>query len=293
MKILKETITKYLSAQYDKAKRIIISPAFLALFLAGLVESQYYHIRHLKNMVAEPITTIIFFAFLYIVGLLVAEAIFKIFTSFDSSFDGQIKSNVEEIVTESKRYLYIVSPYISPGNLLVELILKAAKSGIKVTVIHHSSQLSNPDLLIFLRRLIEVGGEMYHHPKIHAKIYMNESSVLITSMNLITSSFDNSFESGIYTSYYSIRKECTNYIKNTILDSDLIKKTIEEDFNIKTGYCIRTGVEIPFNSLKPVEYKAYLSSGQNRNGKYCHFCGEKADTSVLDPFCEKHKNIKE
>jgi hypothetical protein len=60
------------------------------------------------------------------------------------------------------------------------------------------------------------------------------------------------------------------------------------------GFCIRTGVEIPFNVEKPLSYEAYKSwskySDPNYTEKYCHFSGESSggETSVSKPILKKN-----
>ena len=71
--------------------------------------------------------------------------------------------------------------------------------------------------------------------------------------------------------------------------------------NVKPlGYCIRTGVEIPFNIEKPMSYEAYKSwnkyGDKNYPEKYCHFSGElsNGETSVAKPIMKKNwKKAKE
>lgn len=68
----------------------------------------------------------------------------------------------------------------------------------------------------------------------------------------------------------------------------------------KTGYCIRTGVAIPFNVEKPLSYEAYKSWSKFSNPEYpekfCHFSGEASngETSVSKPILKKNwKKAKE
>ena len=61
-----------------------------------------------------------------------------------------------------------------------------------------------------------------------------------------------------------------------------------------TGYCIRTGVEIPFSLEKPMCYDAYKSWSKYEDGefkeKYCHFSGEQSygETSYNKPILKKN-----
>ena len=60
------------------------------------------------------------------------------------------------------------------------------------------------------------------------------------------------------------------------------------------GYCIRTGVEIPFNIEKPMSYEAYKKwsdyGDQDYKEKFCHFTGEPShgETSVSKPILKKN-----
>lgn len=86
-------------------------------------------------------------------------------------------------------------------------------------------------------------------------------------------------------------KKSTKEKNNSI---DEIFDELFEDINGINGYCIRTGVEIPFDIEKPMCYEAYKS--WNKYGdpdypeKYCHFSGEKSngETSVNKPILKKN-----
>ncbi len=60
--------------------------------------------------------------------------------------------------------------------------------------------------------------------------------------------------------------------------------------NITTGYCIRTGVEIPFDPSRPLCYEAYQTwlyfENPDYKENYCHKTGEKSNgkTSMRNPI---------
>ncbi|MFC2110874.1 phospholipase D family protein [Bacteroidota bacterium] len=68
----------------------------------------------------------------------------------------------------------------------------------------------------------------------------------------------------------------------------------EHKSHSNNGYCIRTGVEIPFNVEKPLCYDAYKSwniyGDPEYPEKYCHFSGEKSngETCVGRPILRKN-----
>ena len=70
------------------------------------------------------------------------------------------------------------------------------------------------------------------------------------------------------------------------------KKDLKE--KIRSGYCIRTGVQIPFNLEKPFCYEAYKEWSKKEDGthpeSYCHFSGEPSngETSFERPILRKN-----
>lgn len=61
-----------------------------------------------------------------------------------------------------------------------------------------------------------------------------------------------------------------------------------------TGYCIRTGIQIPFNVEKPLSNDAYKAWSKTNNKdlpeKFCHFSGEPSngETTVSKPILKKN-----
>lgn len=77
------------------------------------------------------------------------------------------------------------------------------------------------------------------------------------------------------------------------------REDIEKESPIKekvktTGFCIRPGVEIPFNVEKPLSYDAFKSWSKYKDldyaEKYCHFSGESSngETCVSRPILKKN-----
>src|SRR5690606_21592046 len=135
-----------------------------------------------------------------------------------------------------------------------------------------------------------------------AKCYLNERKMVITSMNLYEFSQINNREMGILIDkgnpadievYEEAWKDIESIIHNatdfSYVDSP---KSAAEKTTVKsekfasdklpvrkpTGFCIRTGVEIPFDVERPMSLDAFKS--WNKYGdpeyseKYCHFSGE-------------------
>ncbi|MFN8251570.1 MAG: hypothetical protein U0V75_06770 [Ferruginibacter sp.] len=154
---------------------------------------------------------------------------------------------------------------------------------------------------------------------------MNENEAIITSMNLYEFSQQNNNEMGIYISklqdpdlynsafeevqrLLTISEEIRVTVKKVNVDSlSTLEKKILESKSLNTknidkssGFCIRTGVPIPFNVEKPMSYDAFKSwskySDPDYPEKFCHFSGEPSngETSVSKPILKKNwKKAKE
>jgi phosphatidylserine/phosphatidylglycerophosphate/cardiolipin synthase-like enzyme len=154
---------------------------------------------------------------------------------------------------------------------------------------------------------------------LHAKCYLNENEAIITSMNLYEFSQMNNNEMGIHLTksgdpelYQAAYDEVQRLL--TISEEIMVTvrtvapagrekperkveevKAVAPKSNSKAkGFCIRTGVEIPFNVEKPLSYDAYKAwnkySDANYAEKFCHFSGEPShgETSVAKPILRKN-----
>jgi len=152
---------------------------------------------------------------------------------------------------------------------------------------------------------------------LHAKCYLNEKEAIIASMNLYEFSQVTNHEMGIYIQketdpelYQEIFEEAQRLIRisDDIVVSvekvNMFSKVFDKKQSKKNteliGYCIRTGVEIPFDVEKPFSYEAYKKWNESGDidhpEKYCHFSGEPSngETNAGKPILKKNwKKAKE
>ena len=180
----------------------------------------------------------------------------------------------------------------------------------------------NPDEMKFLQGLRFV--ILKYNEDLHAKCYVNDDKMVITSLNLYEFSMANNKEMGVlidkndpadsqlfedafkevdYINQTSQRFEL-NAPKPTFTKQTDNKSSKEKSTSIPTtngkGFCIRTGVEIPFNVEKPLSYDAYKKWNEfgdpDYPEKFCHYSGEPSngETSVSRPILKKNwKKAKE
>ena len=238
----------------------------------------------------------------------------------------QISSQLEELIQEADKVLYLVSPYLKLSKDFQELINSRNKNEKKTIIIYGKYELT-PEQLKFLTGLRHV--YLKFHENLHAKCYINDTKLIITSLNFYEYSMINNKEIGvlydtsnsadqeIYTKAFEHIKfiednsnpkpfELNAATSSNSIKADSKEKKNERDERPKTktdngsGFCIRTGVPIPFDIEKPLSYEAFKKWNEYGDPdyaeKFCHFTGEPSngDTSVRQPILKKNwKKAKE
>lgn len=230
-------------------------------------------------------------------------------------------SEIEDLIKNAGERLILVSPYLKLSKDFKEL-LAYRNSKDKITTVIFGKQELNPDEMKFLQGLRFV--ILKYNEDLHAKCYVNDDKMIITSLNLYEFSMANNKEMGVLIDkndsadsqlFEDAFKE-VDYINQTSQRFELNapkptftkptenksskEKSISSTTNNGKGYCIRTGVEIPFNVEKPLSYEAYKKWNEFADPdypeKFCHFSGEPSngETSVDRPILKKNwKKAKE
>jgi hypothetical protein len=231
----------------------------------------------------------------------------------------KLKNKVLDIIDSAEKKLTIVSPYIKLHDyyrkklankteniqLITTLIYQKEKSGKKLNISQHD--------LEFFKIFKKIS--IYANRRLHAKLYANESGMLLTSMNLYKfSQENNNIEFGVYYPANSslknrqdlyIRANIQQTLQNIIVKSSLEYTnipTVQHDlftayyaaktadrinnmsFPPEEGYCIRTGAAIPFNIRKPYSaeaFKDWVKEGsQVKYEHFCHLTGERTGEPI-------------
>ena len=125
---------------------------------------------------------------------------------------------IEQIILNSAKALTLVTPYLKLNRNLIERLRDAQKEGTKITLIYGKNQLAPKEKkLIFSFKNVEI----YFCENLHAKCYHNETSMIITSMNLYEFSERNNREMGLL-----IEKE---------KDREIFDETLKEIESIKNA----------------------------------------------------------
>lgn len=221
-------------------------------------------------------------------------------------------SELDEMIRVADQRLILISPYLRLSKDFRQLLEYRNKKD-KVTTIVFGKVDLKPDEMAFLQSLRFV--VLKFNEDLHAKCYINDDKMIITSLNLYQYSIANNKEMGVLID------------KNDPADAQLFQDAMSEvDFILNTsqryeftavksepakpvppkppateakpakatGYCIRTGVPIPFNLDKPLSADAYKRWSQYGDPEYperfCHFTGEASDggTCVKRPILNRN-----
>lgn len=263
-----------------------------------------------------------------------------------------LNAQLENLFEFAEEYIILISPYIKLHDRFASA-LKAKRENydLKIIVVFgkneddFSKSMKQEDFTFF-KDFPNI--EIRYEKRLHAKYYANESSAILTSMNLYNFSQDNNIEAGVLTNRKGIIGNLTSsdtlehdaavYFQRVIDQSDLlflkepkfestmlglsrryINSVIETDklsdfFDNKLkadtsfikdtsipkqvkkemGFCIRTGIQIPFNPKLPMCDTAFQNWKKFSNNeypeKYCHFSGEPSngETSFSKPILRKN-----
>jgi phosphatidylserine/phosphatidylglycerophosphate/cardiolipin synthase-like enzyme len=224
-----------------------------------------------------------------------------------------ITAGLDDLIRSAREKVYIVSPYLKLSDQIKELLNDKEREKVEVRIIFGKQEL-NPSELEFLQSLKYV--RLYFSKNLHAKCYLNEDKMIITSMNLYEFSQQHNREMGVLIDrtdeadklvYEDAWKDIDSLLHNAddfsyVKAPKQIKKEVHKTNTTQSkstakdgiGYCIRTGVEIPFDIDKPLCLSAYKKWNEygdpDFKEKYCHFSGEPSSgkTSFGKPILNKN-----
>ncbi|MCK9401485.1 MAG: phospholipase D-like domain-containing protein [Bacteroidales bacterium] len=223
----------------------------------------------------------------------------------------------------------MVTPYYKPWKLLERALDKAASLQKKIIFIFRYDE-PNPnnkrELMEFKRmqnlakELNQKGFDIHFIERLHTKLYCNERTAVLTSMNLFDSSAENNYEVGYkFDSIVDAKR-----FKETVIEKDILglipkltligrygeelkrkeaekmekerllaanKPNYNTNGNTKQndGYCIRCHTDISYDPNHPYCLKHFQSWNYHNDAnfpeKYCHRCGKEHITSMSKPLC--------
>ncbi len=199
-----------------------------------------------------------------------------------------IAASIEKVFRTANDFIVIVSPYVKVDKTYIDRLHEADNNGVSIYLIFGKEKLNELEKEKFqdFQNL-----NIYYLENLHAKCYMNESTIIITSMNLYGYSEENNREFGIeinqddnYDLFEDILKEIRS-IKSAAEDYNIINNGFQKNNTRNSrhynGYCIRCGKRIDFDMTHPLCddcYQIWAAFGNTEYiENYCHKCGREID----------------
>lgn len=242
---------------------------------------------------------------------------------FEWFADDQVPTRVLSLIREAEEYVLLVSPYVKPWGHLRQALELAAKKPVTVTAVVRKDpdgKIGGTKGMDAVQWLLDLEAEVQTVAGLHSKIYLNEKSVIVSSMNLLTSSSQGSHEFAIAVPPGPMAEEVREYVKGTLIGlaeplevkkatkprprrqaSSPRPKQEQKDPTLggrisgflggllKDAACIRCQKAIDYDLDRPFCDDCYASWSKYRNEEYqekhCHRCGKNRKTSHARPLC--------
>lgn len=214
----------------------------------------------------------------------------------------QISPAIVDLIMEAREKVVLVSPYLNPWTHLMQQLDTACQRGVVVELYFRHDK--KEDYKELTKELSRYGIDLFAVQFLHSKIYANEKSCLLTSMNLHDFSASNSEEFALRIEEPGIVAEVHRYVEDLRTRSVSARDSVFGSM-VKAGAkavagkianalssggsCIRCGTKIEFNPVKPLCGKCFSSWNKHQDTTYtekvCHDCGKPASTSMARPLC--------
>src|SRR5690606_22775167 len=97
-------------------------------------------------------------------------------------------AETESLLSNANRAILLISPYISLSEPFIRRLRDADSKGVKIVVVCRYQQLGQDQIELF-KALSNCS--VYDDPRLHAKCFINESALVLGSLNLYSASEDN------------------------------------------------------------------------------------------------------
>ncbi len=133
--------------------------------------------------------------------------------------------SIEQLILNADKELTLVTPYLKISKIFKDRISDACKQNIRITLVYGKSELQDKEKQILFNF---DNVRVYYCHNLHAKCYYNESSLIITSMNLHEFSANHNREMGILIS----KKEDTDIFTKAVNETQSIinASILQKDF---------------------------------------------------------------
>ena len=193
--------------------------------------------------------------------------------------------HLENIIINATKWLVLISPYLDISENFLMRLQEVDKRKVKIYIIYGKDDLK-PEEKMKLQKLENLS--LRYCKNLHAKCFLNENSMIITSMNMYEFSEKTNIEMGVLI-HKDIDSDQQIYEKAMSEVKYILYSAESEVFSSRQGYCIRCEKQILYDPDKPYCRECFYSWLEWGNPlyieKYCHSCGKRDRSSMLYPLC--------
>lgn len=209
--------------------------------------------------------------------------------------DDRVASAILDVIRSANEKVVLVSPYNKFWDHLRNAITLAIGRGVKITVVYRIGEDESD-----IQWLVNQGAAAVGVDKLHAKLFLNESSLLMTSMNLLEVSSKNSHEVAVLIGDGTTQSELRDYVQNglvslgrplkpsrpqSVWDSPITKST-----TVAPRRTVRRDDRLPrTDSTPPTAARKLLNTMKVAlTGGRCIRCQEVISYKLTKPLCDTH-----
>lgn len=214
--------------------------------------------------------------------------------------DEDVAPLVLDVIGTSKRYVFLVSPWIKLWRQADMALDAALRRGVEVTVVVRSGE--NPVDNDQVKWLLNQGATVFATDGLHSKVYFNESLTVISSMNILGGS-PKSLEVALAIGNTDDAKKLRHYVHDRVIPTstrirsprDLIDgppmQIAPRAVAPMSGRsrCIHCGTPVALAPATPMCAKCQTAWAEWGNEdypeSYCHSCGMPAWVTYRRPLC--------
>ncbi len=211
---------------------------------------------------------------------------------------------LEDLIMKAKERIILISPYLQISKTLQQRLSEASEKSISIKLVFRTDKLTHDQkkILISLPNV-----ELHSLDSLHAKCYMNEDKMVITSMNMYEHSENKNREMGVLIDrkkdpelfkdaeiealsiLKAARKEEIRNKSKSITELFRKEKAVSTSFKPTVGYCIRCKDSIRYSIYSPLCDSCYTVwsnwGDSDYQENFCHRCGKDDSTSKSQPLC--------
>lgn len=147
---------------------------------------------------------------------------------------------LEKLFEEAEETLILISPYIKLHPRFISILkTKLELDKLEITIVFGKNETDKSKSLTesdfeFLKTFRNI--RILYEPNLHAKYYANESSALITSMNLYSYSQDRNIEAGVLIKKDSLLNNLANNLVTNVTGDESFDREAEDYFDKVIDY---------------------------------------------------------